>query len=119
MAPQLGTVAAIVALMVSTPCLAQSPQTDAREQARIRYTEGQQQFRAGNFEQALVNFRSAYRSQPHPVVLLSIAECHERLGERIKAIDVLRQYLRDRPDAPNREEILQRIEGLQRSRSSP
>jgi len=76
-----------------------------RDLARVRYERAQALFEAGDYVAALSEFRAAYRSSPHPVVLTSQATCHERLGQHRVAEDLYQRYLRERPDAPNRAEI--------------
>lgn len=92
---------------------ATSAPTDAqRARARQLYGEGQAHFDAGRFEQAQAAFQGAYDQVPNPVVLLGVASAQERLGNSADAARTLRLYLRERPDAPDRATITERIAQL-------
>lgn len=91
----------------------QTAPTDAqRARARQLYGEGQAHFDAGRFAEAQAAFEGAYREVPNPVVLLGVASAQERLGHGVDAARTLRQYLRERPDAPDRATIEARIAQL-------
>ncbi|UJR81798.1 PEGA domain-containing protein [Sandaracinus amylolyticus] len=86
-----------------------APSAEQRQRARELYGEGQTHFEAGRFAEALAAFEGAYREVPNPVVLLGVASAQERLGNPLDASRTLRRYLRERPDAPDRATIEQRI----------
>lgn len=91
----------------------QAAPTDAqRQRARELYGQGQSHFDAGRFAEAETAFEGAYREVPNPVVLLGVASAQERLGNNLDAARTLRRYLRERPDAPDRATIEQRIAQL-------
>ena len=89
-----------------------TPSADQRQRARELYGEGQQHFDAGRFAEAQTAFEGAYREVPNPVVLLGVASAQERLGNQLEAARTLRRYLRERPDAPDRVTVEQRIAEL-------
>lgn len=88
------------------------PSAEDRTAAREAYARGQEEFRAGNFEAAAAAFGEAYQAVPNPVVLLGVAEARERMGDVPGAIQALEQYLEERPDAPDAEEIQARLATL-------
>ncbi len=87
------------------------------QRAREHYERARTLFTAGEFNDALTNFLAAYEARPHPIVYLSIAECYERLDDFHHAVDYLDRYLRELPDARDREQVQARMNG-HRSRPS-
>ncbi|AKF05590.1 Thiol-disulfide isomerase [Sandaracinus amylolyticus] len=91
---------------------AAAPTAEQRQRARELYGEGQAHFEAGRFAEAQAAFEGAYREVPNPVVLLGVASAQEGLGQPLDAARTLRRYLRERPDAPDRATIEQRIAAM-------
>jgi hypothetical protein len=83
-----------------------------RELARQHWKAGRDRFNAGDFHGAILELAAADQLQPSPLLSYDIAVCHDRLGEREEAGRRYREYLRRRPDAPNRREVEQRLLGL-------
>jgi tetratricopeptide (TPR) repeat protein len=113
------TKVAILALALAAPAQAQrrqsqtaQPSPEARETAREAYSRGQQLFREGDFEGAEAAFNEAYAAVPNPVVLLGLAEVHERAGAAPRAVEALERYLAERADAPDRAPVEERIARL-------
>lgn len=82
--------------------------------ARAAYAEGRRHYDLNEFTQALESFKRAYVAFEDPVFLFNIAQCHRQLGNRDDAIKFYRSYLRNQPDAPNRDEVnatIARLEG--------
>ncbi|HEY6877498.1 MAG TPA: PEGA domain-containing protein [Polyangiales bacterium] len=90
-------------------------QVTAGDKARARelYTQGQQLFRQGSFTSAQRAFEDAYRAVPNPIVLLSIAECQVRNEDYSGAVASLRQYLTEKPNAPDRVQVEGQITNLE------
>ncbi|MDB4975084.1 MAG: Thiol-disulfide isomerase [Myxococcaceae bacterium] len=90
-------------------------QATAATKARARelYTQGQQLFRQGDFTNAQRSFEEAYRAVPNPVVLLSISECQVRAEDYNAAVATLRQYLKEKPSAPDRAQVESQISSLE------
>ncbi|MDQ3032389.1 MAG: PEGA domain-containing protein [Myxococcota bacterium] len=89
-----------------------APTEAQRARARQLYGQGQAHFDAGRFQRSLAAFEGAYREVPNPIVLIGVASAQERLGRTEDAARTLRRYLRERPDAPDREAITARITAL-------
>jgi len=101
------------ALSVSpAPVRAQAAASN-KARARELYTQGQQLFRQGDFQTAQRSFEEAYRAVPNPVVLLSIAECQVRNEDFASAVSTLRQYLTEKPTAPDRAQVEAQIANLE------
>lgn len=118
----------VMGVSVAEPALAQQPpaQTPAPAaptgdaalvEARRLYDEGRAHFDAGRFVEALASFERAYLLRSNPVVLVPVLECQERLNRVVDAISTIERYLRERPTAPDRARMEQRLRVL-RSRPS-
>src|SRR4051812_43458570 len=83
--------------------LAASP-TDNTAQAREHFKAAQLHYSLGEFEQAVKEFREAYRLRQEPAILFNIAQCHRQMRQWKDAYFNYRQYLNQKKDAPNREE---------------
>ncbi len=105
-----------LALLAGSPASLQAqrggPSRRARAQARKAYAEGQRLFRAGRFEEAEVAFLRAYEHVPNPVVWVSVAEARARHGNVPGAIEAYERYLKERPDAPDKDAISKKLEEL-------
>lgn len=108
------TIALLLGSLGSAQSHAQAPQS-ANNKARARelYTQGQQLFRQGDFTAAQRSFEDAYKAVPNPVVLLSIAECQVRNEDFAGGVASLRQYLSEKPSAPDRPQVEAQIANLE------
>lgn len=79
------------------------------ERARVHYEAGTSYFSEGDYETALREFNRSFALSERPVLLYNIALCHERLGDFPAAIDNLRRFLVEVPDAPNRDVVQRRL----------
>ena len=111
--PRLGrlvTIAALASWVLLFPSTTLAAE-DA-EAAKAHYATGLQHFNLAEFEQALAEFKEAYRNKPDPAFLFNIGQCHRKLGHMDEAITFYQSYLREAPDAKNRKEVERRIEEL-------
>jgi hypothetical protein len=69
--------------------------------------------RAGDCAGALPSFDAALRSGIDPTLRRDRGLCHEQLGNRFPAIDDYRFYLDAKPEAPDAEQIRQRLAALE------
>jgi hypothetical protein len=84
----------------------------ARDRARAHFHAGVEHYRAQRYREALHEFRMSVAEMPSAEVWYDIARVHEALGEHGAAADHYELYLRDRVDAPDAEELRQRIARL-------
>ena len=89
-----------------------------REAARVAYARGQTLFAQEDFAAAKAAFEEAYAQVPNPIVLVSIAECEMRLGNLEAALQTFRRYLEERPDAPDRADVEQKIADIEATPST-
>jgi tetratricopeptide (TPR) repeat protein len=108
------TVLALVGTRCPTSALAQDDTTAAK----ARYESGVRHFDLSEYDQALGDFKEAYRNKPDPVFLYNIAQCHRKLGHTDDAITFYQSYLRRAPDAKNRDEVERRIAELESLRAA-
>jgi tetratricopeptide (TPR) repeat protein len=90
-----------------------APGASPVDQARAHYKQGLAHFNLDEWKQAVEEFKTAYRLYPDPTFLYNIALCHRKLGEHAEALSFYKKYLRERPDAKNREEVSRRIAELE------
>lgn len=125
MVPQrlAASVALIVCATATSPTFAQQPPAPSQPpasptgdaalvEARRLYDEGTAHFAANRFAEALAAYQRAYLLRSNPVVLVPIIECQERLDRVVDAISSIERYLRDRPTAPDRARMEQRLQAL-------
>lgn len=91
------------------PCECPTAAPPAPIDARAEFEAGEIQFNLGNFERAAERFTRAYEADPRPALLYNIGQCYWHLEDFAKAVYLFESYLREDPDAPNREEVEQLI----------
>ncbi len=85
----------------------------ATRAARRHFTKGEKLFALGRFDDALIEYEKAFEARPLPAFLFNIGQCHRNLGNVDQAIFSYRKYLREQPDADNREAVERLIEELE------
>ena len=88
--------------------------------AQMAYAKGVEHFRAGHFNDAILEFNKAYRLDPNPVLVFNMARAFEELKDYDSAITFYRKYLEMAPKAEDRvavEDTLQALEILARRAS--
>jgi tetratricopeptide (TPR) repeat protein len=108
---------ALAVLAWAPPAAAQDLQ--GRELARQHFKNGEAKFRAGDYRGAMIEFLAADAIAPSAILVHNVAVCQDRLGEVDAAMENYREYLRRRPDAPNRAEVETRVATLERTRGVP
>ena len=82
------------------------------ETAKAHYKLGRTHYQLGEYREALKEFKEAYRLKQDPSFLYNIAQCHRQLREYSEAIKLYGNYLREAPDADNRDEVERQIRDL-------
>ncbi len=83
-------------------------------EARAFYERGVRLFQRGELQAALEAFAAAMQFAPLPEIYFNMGVVAEKLGRRREAADYFEEYLRARPQAPDREPVRRRIEALRR-----
>jgi tetratricopeptide (TPR) repeat protein len=86
------------------------------EAARRNFKVGSAAFEAGQYEDALRYFERAYALSPRPELLYNIGQAADRLRQDERAIEALEGYLAALPNAPNYDEVENRVAALKRVR---
>lgn len=94
----------ILALLLAAPT----------DEAREHFKKGQTHYSLGEFDEAIKEFREAYRLKQEPGLLFNIAQSYRQLRQWDPARFNYRQYLNLKPDAPNRAEVEELIDQMQR-----
>lgn len=90
-------------------------EADAAAAARAHFQEAERLAKEGRWREAIASFEAAYRAQPHPALFFNIGKCHEQLGEQqhAEALKNYREYLRQVPDAHDREVVVEAVRRLE------
>jgi tetratricopeptide (TPR) repeat protein len=112
MKPFSAILASFLLWMWVQPTAAATPQ--ARQAARQHFQRGEKEYKLGHFEKALQAYSQAYDVLPLPGFLFNIGQCHRKLGHFERAIFFYRGYLREKPQAANRQVVEQLIADSQR-----
>lgn len=90
-------------LLFAIPARSQAPDQAAR--VRELYESGTTHYNLREYQDALSDFKSAYRMRPDPVFLFNIAQCYRQLGDPEQAASYYRAFRRELPDAANRADV--------------
>jgi tetratricopeptide (TPR) repeat protein len=99
-------------LVWSQPAASATPRQ--RRQAKQHFLRGEKQYKLGHFEKALAAYSKAYDILPLPGFLFNIGQCHRKLGHFERAIFFYRGYLREKPQAANRQVVADLIADCKR-----
>jgi tetratricopeptide (TPR) repeat protein len=100
-------------MVLASTAVAQPPNDD--ERARMHFQSGQAYFETGEYESALREFTRAHELSGRPALLYNIVLVHERLGNLELAIEFLRRYLNEAPEAEQHRPTLEaRVASLER-----
>jgi tetratricopeptide (TPR) repeat protein len=90
--------AMVVAVLLSGPARAASP--EAEKEARAHFQAGEAHFKASAFDEALAEYQQGYEAKPLPGFLVNIAQCQRRLGDLKKARATYQKFVLVAPDSP-------------------
>ena len=93
--------------------LARGIDKEAKQEAKVRFASGQSHYNLNEFTEALLDFKEAYRVLPDPVLLFNLGQCERQLGHLEEAIRFYRSYLREQPKAPNRQDVVRKIDEIE------
>ena len=101
-------VAACVALAPAPPAGARAPS------AERLVKRGHKAYAAQRFDDAVASYRAALELEPdRQGLLFNIGVCRERQGRLADAVAAYRGYLQARPQAPNRQDVLLSVKGIE------
>jgi tetratricopeptide (TPR) repeat protein len=80
--------------------------------AEARFKAGKQAFRLGDYNDAIKEWREAYRLKDNPAFLFNIAQAYREIGDLPKAVMFFENYLKESKNAPNRIDVEKRVAEL-------
>ena len=83
-------------------------------EAKEHFKKGQTHYALGEFNEAVAEFRGAYRLRDEPAILFNIAQAMRQLGQYKQAHFYYSQYLARRPEATNRADVEQFMAQMRR-----
>jgi tetratricopeptide (TPR) repeat protein len=89
--------------------------TDARVAAAAAL--GERLFKLGRYDEAVAEYRRAYELRADPRLLYHIAECYRELGAKDQSLFYYERYLAAAPEAPERDEVLDKITEIEGPRA--
>ena len=92
------------------PAHAEDP---AMRAAKRHFERGEKLFALGKFDEALDEYQKAYDAKPIADFLFNIGQCYRNLEEYDQAIFSFKKYLKDEPDAPNKDAVEKLIAELE------
>jgi hypothetical protein len=87
---------------------------DAKSDAEAKklWTEGTNSYNLGDFTDAIVKYKAAYKLKADPVFLYNIAQSYRLSSDFNQALFFYKSYLRNFPAAPNKTEVEGRIQEM-------
>ncbi len=92
---------------------AAAPSQDDIKRAKRMAKLGKRAYKAGEYGDALVAFESAYEAVAKPKYLYNMARAHEKRGGLAEAAELYGRYLREAPNAKDREAVETQADFLQ------
>jgi len=102
-----------LALLLLVSSAGAAPPSADVAQAKKLFISGTKHYNLREYNEALADFREAFRLRDDPVFLYNIAQCYRMLENRAEAVSFYKNYLRMVPAASNRAEVEQRIVALE------
>jgi tetratricopeptide (TPR) repeat protein len=105
MKSSLSTALALLVALWLVRVVHAAPPEDPAARAKAHHEQAMRLFTLGKFEKAAEEFEAAYMAKPHPIFLFNIGQCYRNLGRWQETKRTFTNYLKERPDAPNRAEV--------------
>jgi tetratricopeptide (TPR) repeat protein len=116
----LSAALALAGTLAACPPVRAEPAPQAIEvQARARYDQGIVQYALGDLQGAVESWTASYALVPTPALLFNMGQAFRQLGDTRRALFAYRAYLRDAPEAANRDEVLAHVAALDTSGEVP
>jgi tetratricopeptide (TPR) repeat protein len=99
-------------LVIAQPALA-DPSPEELKKAEDLFNQAERLYKAGDFKEALEDYKQAYFITEFPDFLYNMAQCQKQLKNYEAALDLYHSYLRDVPDTPIRASVEATIKELE------
>jgi tetratricopeptide (TPR) repeat protein len=86
---------------------------DTEADARAAYKKGRSHYKEGMYAEAIVELKKAYELKPHPALLRYMGDAYYKLNNAKKAIEHYKLYLKEAPEAADREKIQGKVKQLE------
>lgn len=94
------------------PAPARANSDDGVRSAMEHFKRGKRAYDLGHFLEAAGEYEKAYEAKESPALLYNLGQAYRGAGAHQKALNAYKAYLRNEPDAPNRDEVLRFIDAL-------
>jgi hypothetical protein len=101
----------LIALATAVPSMARS-QTNVQA-AREAAERGRREYNLGHWQASIDAFEHAYQASGDPAYLFNLAQAQRQLGHNADALRLYKTYLREKPDAPNRDVAEKQVKELE------
>ena len=112
-------------LLIAIACLMAGPASADTERdvekAKAHHAAGMRHYNVSEYDDALKEFKEAYKAKENPVFLFNIGQCYRKLGNNAEALTYFRRHLRLEGDAQNRvesERLIKEIETAEQDKNS-
>jgi len=85
--------AAIALSAVVAGTAAAQPAAGSRARAAARFKQGQEFFKAGDYDHAIAEYEGAYQLSREPVLIFNLGLCHDRAQRPAQALAAFQRYL--------------------------
>ena len=110
----MGRVVALAVVIAFTRGAVAGPKVDPNQaKADKLFDEGQSDYKAGQFQQAIDLFKQAYELVHDPIYEFNIAQAYRKVFDCESAYDYYQRYLKDAPGASNTETVKRWLTELQ------
>jgi tetratricopeptide (TPR) repeat protein len=92
------------------------PRTSAAEDKPHRTAQARALYKAGEYRAAATAYEEAYKADPKPEYLYNLGQCHKQVKDLPgleRAAHAFKAFLRERPQAKNRDQVEQEIADLE------
>src|SRR5215467_7507036 len=101
-----------ILMLVGGVAVAQ-PSAD-RTKAAAHFKQGQEFFKAGDYDRAITEYETAYALAKEPVLIFNIGLCHDRAKRPQKALEAFQHYLELAPNGEVADEAREDVARLVR-----
>jgi tetratricopeptide (TPR) repeat protein len=102
----------VVAAGWATPVEAAPAKGGREAEARTHFARGRELYGKGDLPGAIVEMQRAYDLAPSPVLLFNMGKVHEQLGNPEEAAAFYERYVKESPDASDREVVEAKVRRL-------
>jgi tetratricopeptide (TPR) repeat protein len=87
---------------------------EQKQKAKESFEKATRLYNLGKYGEAIDEYENAYLISADPVMLYNIAQCHKQNNQPEEAIRFYKNYLRNAPNASNRNDVEKRIAEMER-----